>query len=531
MANPKNTKQSSNKSEYAVEMLKINKIFGSQYANSEVDLRVKKGTIHGLVGENGAGKTVLMSMLLGLYKPTSGAIKINGRLVYIDSALKAARLGIGMVQQHYQLVEFYKVWQNISVGSELVNKLGFVKRKQTLKILIDLCKKYRINLKLKAKMSSLSVTGHQKCSILQLLYRDLDILIFDEATSILSTLEIEKFFQMVRTLRDNGKTIIFIAHKIQEVIDISDEITVMRMGKSTANFLTHNVTEEQVKLAMFGNNNPAKIERTSTRSEETILEIKNLTVPNLSDPKRAGLKNFSLKVQAGEVVGIAGISDNGQNELYEAIIGAQKITSGSVIFKGSNVTHQSINEHIKQGISFIPEDRNGAGLILDYPVFLNIALPAIKHKPFSRHGLINFNYLGSHARRIIDNFDVRGGGRGYATMRWMSGGNQQKVLVGREMLKPHSLLILANPSRGLDQNSINFIHEQIMKERSDNKAIILISYDLQEIMKLTDRIVVLSGGEIKQTMQTAATSVGEIGTYISEMQKSTTSVTDAFTGK
>ena len=508
------------KTDNALELIDVNKVFNGFYANKHINWKVKKGTIHGLVGENGAGKTVLMSMLQGIYHPTVGSIKVNDRPVYISSTKKAYKLGIGMVQQHYQLPDIYRVWQNISLGAEPINFLGFIRQRFNLKKIQQLCDQHDIHLDLKAKTSSLSVTGQQKCEILKLLYRDIDILIFDEPTSILSTLDTKKLLKKLQELRDAGKTIIFISHKISEVLEIADEVTTMRLGALVKTYKASAVDEEQIKADMFGQKKVVALAKTNNDTEgRKVLELKNIFVPHSDGRKGFGLYDFSLDVRGGDIVGIAGIGDNGQNELYDAVIGSIKPTKGRVIFLKQNITHTSIFFRHKIGISRVPEDRNHDAIILDYQVLENVALPTIAQRPFSKHTFINRAFIEKYTRNIINKYNVRGAIRGFATMRWMSGGNQQKVVVGREMEREHSLLIMAQPSRGLDQKSIDFIFTQMLKERAANKGIIFISYDLEAIMKLTDRIIVLSAGKTVFEAETANTTFEEVADKIAILNK------------
>lgn len=487
------------KQDYAVEMINITKTFnnGAIVANKNVNLKVKKGEIHALVGENGAGKSTLMSILFGLYQPTSGEIRINGKSVVITGPVKATKLGIGMVHQHFKLVEVNSVWQNIALGNEEVIAgifLDSIKIKQDLTKIME---QYELFVDLDAKIENISVGMQQRVEILKILYRKAEILVFDEPTAVLTPAEIKSFLKIVENLKKSGKTIIFISHKMDEIKQIADSATVIKLGENVGDFVVKDLKGDELAEAMVGRKlADIKNKYTPFDKNDVVLDIINLTVRKITNPKLNGLENFSLKVHAGEIMAIAGVEGNGQRELVEAITGLTKPVAGGIVYKDLNITNESIRQRYKMGMSHIPEDRHKYGLLLDLPISQNIILQNIDEKPYSNYGFINQNQINIVANEVIRDFDIRGARGGKAIARGLSGGNQQKAIVGRELRRPHDLLIVVQPTRGLDIGAIEYIHNQILKEKEKGTAVLLVSYELNEVMALADTIAVLNEGHL-----------------------------------
>ncbi|ATZ18403.1 ribose/galactose ABC transporter ATP-binding protein [Williamsoniiplasma somnilux] len=486
-------------SEYAIEMEKITKSFlgGSIIANKDVDISVKRGEIHALVGENGAGKSTLMSILFGLYQPTSGIIKVNGKEVVITNPIKANKLGIGMVHQHFKLVDVNTVWENIALGSEITTA-GFILNKNKIKTeLTEIMNKYNLHVDLEAKIEKISVGMQQRVEILKILYRKADILVFDEPTAVLTPQQIDGLLNVMLDLKKDGKTIIFISHKIDEIKRVADTATVIRRGKKIVDINVSDVKGNEIAEAMVGRKLvEIKNPHTKPLTNVPLLEVLNLTVKKASNPKINGLETFNLVVRPGEIVAVAGVEGNGQKELVEAITGLSKATSGGVLFKEINVLDGNIAQRYDLGMSHIPEDRHKYGMLLDFTVQDNIVSQEINKIPFSKFGIINKRAISRYAQSVIKDFDVRGSRNGSAIARGLSGGNQQKVVVGREMRKEHDLLVVVQPTRGLDIGAIEYIHSEILKEKAEGKGILLVSYELNEVMALADRIVVLNDGKL-----------------------------------
>ena len=484
--------------QYAVEMEGITKVFlDTIIANNNISIKIKKGKIHALVGENGAGKSTLMSILFGLYQPTKGIIKINGKEVVISGPIKAGELGIGMVHQHFKLVDNFTILQNIILGSEPVHKWQWINYQKAKSKILEISKKYKLDIKFNLKIENASVGMQQRVEILKVLYRGASIIVLDEPTAVLTPQEITSLLSIIKELRRDGKTIIFISHKLEEVKQVADNITVIRLGKVIETFESNSKTKEEIATLMVGRDLIDIRNQGNVVLGPVLLKIVNLFVHKLGNKRSImGLSDFSLEVKSGEIVAIAGIEGNGQTELVSAITGLIKPEKGDIFFDNKNMKHSSIQTLYKSGLSHIPEDRHKYGLVLDYNVIDNMVLQNISEYPFSKHGLIRSKAIQSYAQNIINNYDVRGSKSGFALVRGLSGGNQQKAVVGRELTRKHKILVVAQPTRGLDIGAIEYIHNRILEEKNEGNAVLLISYELSEVMSLADRIVVLHAGKI-----------------------------------
>ncbi|AHI53491.1 ribose/galactose ABC transporter ATP-binding protein [Spiroplasma sabaudiense Ar-1343] len=486
-----------NEVQYAVEMDSITMIFNKTLiANDKIDFRVKKGEIHALVGENGAGKSTLMSILFGLYEPTQGEIKINGKMESISSPVKANQLGIGMVHQHFKLVDIYPVWMNIALGDEITKAKLFLDKNKIKAKITEIMEKYHLEVDLDAKIEDITVGMQQRTEILKILYRSADILVFDEPTAVLTPIEIKGLLDVMRKLQKDGKTIIFITHKMSEIQAVANSATVIRRGKKIETFDMSKTTIEKLAEAMVGRKLVEVKNNYTPCQDKVVLKIENLTMKKLSNHKVIGLENFSLDIHAGEIVAIAGVEGNGQQELVGAISGLEKVSQGTLFLNNEDITKASIKKRYqKYKINHIPEDRHKHGLVLENDIIQNMVLQNIDDPEFSRFGIMKKNAIQSYAQKIIAKFDVRGSQNGFAISRQLSGGNQQKAIVGRELSRDHNLIIIFQPTRGLDVGSIEFIHNEILKEKEKGKAVLLVSYELSEVMALADRIVILNGGK------------------------------------
>jgi general nucleoside transport system ATP-binding protein len=494
---------------YVVEMLNIRKEFAGIVANDNITLRLKKGEVHALLGENGAGKSTLMSVLFGMYKPEKGQIKINGEEVKITSPNKANELGIGMVHQHFKLVENFTVTENIILGNE-PKKLGLVVDKEkAAKKILEISKKYNLNIDPYAKIEDISVGMQQRVEILKMLYREANVLILDEPTAVLTPDEISELMNIIKDLIKEGKSIIIITHKLREIKAIADKCTVIRRGKYIGTVDVKDTTEAKMAEMMVGREVSFKVEKKEAKPGKTVLKIDNLSVMN--NKKVLGLKNFSIEARAGEILGIAGVEGNGQSELVEAITGMRKIHEGNIELLGENIETLSIRNRIDKGISCIPEDRHKRGLVLDYSLEENIVLKSYKNKPFSNKGILNRKAIREYAKEIIKAFDVRSGEGEKTIVRSMSGGNQQKAIIGREIEADPKLLIAVQPTRGLDVGSIEYIHKRLVEERDKGKAVLLVSLELDEVLNVSDRIAVVNAGELIGIVNANETNENEVG--------------------
>lgn len=485
------------KNVYAVEMINITKIFlgGKIIANDNINLNIKNGEIHALIGENGAGKSTLMAILFGLYDPTFGQIKINGQLVQITNPVRANKLGIGMVHQHFKLIEDYTVLQNIILGVEPVLHREWLDLKKAREKIEKIMNQYGLELDLDLKISKATVGQQQTTEILKMLYRDVNILVFDEPSAVLTPEEIKILLKIIKDLRREGKTIIFISHKLDEIKEIASQATVIRHGKVVGTFAVKDKTENEIAQLMVGRDLVSIVNTDHKIGDDVILELNNISVAKKSNPKILGLRNFSLKVNSGEIVSIAGVAGNGQIELVEAITGLTKVSAGIIKYKSEDITYSSIKKRSLKGMAHIPEDRHKYGLILDWNLINNIAIQNIDQIPFSYYGFLNPNYMQKYAQDVIRSYDIRNAQSGFSIARELSGGNQQKAIIGRELSRTYDLLIVTQPTRGLDVGAIEYIHKKLLEEKDKGKAILLISYELTEVMTLSDRIIVLNSGQ------------------------------------
>ena len=502
--------------EYVVEMLNIRKEFPGIVANDNITLQLKEGEIHALLGENGAGKSTLMGMLFGMYKPDRGCIKVRGKEVKISNPNIANDLGIGMVHQHFKLVDNFTVTENIILGCE--PKKGFtVDIKTAAKKIEDLSKQYGLNVDPYAKIEDISVGMQQRVEILKMLYRDANVLIFDEPTAVLTPNEIDELISIMKNMTKEGKSIILITHKLREIKEAANRCTVIRRGKYIGTVDVKDATEADMAKMMVGREVSFKVDKIEAQPKDIVIKIENLCVNN--NKKVLGLKNFSLDIRAGEIVGIAGVEGNGQTELVEALTGMRNVESGSIIFKGKNIIKESIRQRIDDGMAHIPEDRHKRGLVLDYTMEDNMVLKAYRNKPFSKNGLLNRAKISEYAKKIIETFDVRSGEGGKSIARSLSGGNQQKGVIGREIESNPDLLIAVQPTRGLDVGSIEYIHKRLVEQRDLGKAVLLVSLELDEVLNVSDRIAVVNNGELVGIVNANETNENEVGLMMTGIKK------------
>ncbi|MBM7698272.1 ABC transporter ATP-binding protein [Kurthia huakuii] len=505
--------------EYVIEMLNIRKQFGDFVANDNITLQLAKGEIHALLGENGAGKSTLMNVLFGLYQPEAGTIKVRGEEVKISDPNKANDLGIGMVHQHFMLVENFTVTENIILGNE-PTKLGTINIKEAAKKVQKLSEQYGLNVDAYAKIEDISVGMQQRVEILKTLYRGADILIFDEPTASLTPQEITELIQIMKRLISEGKSIILITHKLKEIMEVSDRVTIIRKGQGIGTVTTAETNPDQLAEMMVGRQVVFKTEKTAAHPKEAILEITGLNVKDNRGVDR--VKDLSLTVRAGEIVGIAGIDGNGQSELIEAITGLRKVSSGKIILKGQELTGLKPRKITESGVGHIPQDRHKHGLVLDFPIGHNIALQTYYQAPISKGGIIDYKKIDKLAEKIIKEYDVRTPSA-MTEARALSGGNQQKAIIGREIDRDPDLLIAALPTRGLDVGAIEFIHRRLIEQRDKGKAVLLISFELDEVMNVSDTIAVIHDGHIIDTVSPKSTTEQQLGLLMAghEVKKTT----------
>jgi general nucleoside transport system ATP-binding protein len=491
--------------ELVLEMRGITKRFPGIVANDDVSLDVRKGEVHALLGENGAGKSTLMNILYGLYKPDEGEIRLQGKPVVFTSAKDAIRAGIGMVHQHFMLIPVMTVAENIVLGIEPVRDGILLDERAAEERVRELSKQYGLAVDPTALIADITVGQQQRVEILKALYRGAEILILDEPTAVLTPQEATELFAIVRSLRADGKSIIFISHKLNEVLEIADRITVLRRGKKIETVPREGATEESLARAMVGREVLLRVDKPKAQPGEPLLEVENLNV--LDDRGIEKVRGVSFAVRAGEIVGIAGVDGNGQSELIDAITGLRKRESGTIRVAGKSLEHASARDVLDAGLGHIPEDRQRRGLVLEFTIAENIALHDYANPPDAKWGWLFPGKLVERARSLIREFDVRGGGP-LTRAGTLSGGNQQKVVAAREIARDPKVLIAAQPTRGLDVGAIEFLHRRLVEEREEGRAILLVSLELDEILSLSDRILVLYEGEI----------VGEHGADVSDSE-------------
>ena len=503
---------------YAIEMVNITKKFPGIIANDNVTLQLKAGEIHALLGENGAGKSTLMSVLFGLYQAEEGVIKKNGEVVKINDPNDANALGIGMVHQHFKLVECFSVLDNIILGVE-DTKNGILQRDKAREKVMALSEKYGLSVNPDALIEDISVGMQQRTEILKMLYRDNEILIFDEPTAVLTPQEIEELLQIMKNLAAEGKSILFITHKLNEIMAVADRCSVLRKGKYIGTVNIADCTKDDLSRMMVGRDVEFAVQKKEAVPADVVLDVKNLSVASKVSKKNA-VNNVSFQVRAGEIVCIAGIDGNGQSELVFGISGLEAVSGGNVCLLGQDITHAPIRKRSLMGMSHIPEDRHKHGLVLDYTLEDNIVLQRYFQSEFTnKFGFLRRKNIRAYAERLIEQYDVRSGQGPITISRAMSGGNQQKAIIAREIDKDPHLLIAVQPTRGLDVGAIEYIHKQIVAQRDAGKAVLLVSLELDEVMTVSDRILVMYEGEIVGELDPKKTTVEELGLYMAGAKK------------
>ncbi|EMB29817.1 hypothetical protein HMPREF9727_01184 [Treponema denticola MYR-T] len=499
-------------SDYVIEMRNIRKEFPGIVANDDISLCVKQGEIHAILGENGAGKSTLMSILFGLYHADRGEIYVKGNKVKINSPNDANDLGIGMVHQHFKLIHNFTVTENIILGKEG----GFIlNEKEAEKRIKELSDKYGLFIEPDALISNITVGMQQRVEILKMLYRNADILIFDEPTAVLTPQEINELMQIMRNLAAEGKAIILITHKLQEILDVADKCTIIRRGKLIDVVDVASTTKNELASKMVGRPVDFKVPKGPSNPGKPILEIKNLNV--LKEKKLPAVRDFSLEVRAGEIVGIAGVDGNGQSELVYALSGLMPVESGSILLDGKDITNFSVRKRAESGLGHVPEDRQKHGLILQYSIAENMVIKSYYKQNFQKHGFLNKEKIKSFAQKISEIFDVRSGSGIESKAGNLSGGNQQKAILGREITLDPPLLIAVNPTRGLDVGAIESIHKELVKHRDNGRAVLLISFELDEIFNLSDRIAVMHRGSLSGIVRPEETTAEEVGLMMAGM--------------
>ena len=499
---------------YAVEMLHITKRFPGIIANDDITLQLKNGEIHALLGENGAGKSTLMSVLFGLYQPEEGEIHMNGKKVEIRNPNDANDLGIGMVHQHFKLVECFTVLDNIIMGVEPTDKFGFLRKQEAREKVMALSEKYGLQVDPDAVIEDITVGMQQRTEILKMLYRENDVLIFDEPTAVLTPQEIDELMQIMKNLAAEGKSILFISHKLAEIMAVADRCSVLRKGKYIGTVNTKDVTAQELSRMMVGRDVKFAVDKDESTPGNVILDVQNMSVASKRSSEDA-VKNVSFQVRAGEIVCIAGIDGNGQTELVYGITGLEPVKSGKLTLHGKDITKIPIRKRNLSGMSHIPEDRHKHGLVLDYTLEDNIVLQRYFEPEFTnKAGFLKRKNIRAYAERLIEKFDVRSGQGPITTARAMSGGNQQKAIIAREIDKNPELLVAVQPTRGLDVGAIEYIHSQLVAQRDAGKAVLLVSLELDEVMNVPDRILVMYEGEIVGEFDPKKVTVEELGLYM-----------------
>ncbi|MCQ2249125.1 MAG: ABC transporter ATP-binding protein [Treponema sp.] len=514
--------------EYIIEMLNITKRFPGIIANDNITLQLRKGEIHALLGENGAGKSTLMSVLFGLYQPEEGEIRKNGKKVLISNPNDATALGIGMVHQHFKLVENFTVLDNIILGSE-TTRGPFLDRKSTCKKVMELSERYGLFVTPESRIEDLTVGMQQRVEILKMLYRDNEILIFDEPTAVLTPQEIEELMQIMRNLAAEGKSILFITHKLNEIMAVANRCSVLRKGKYIGTVDISDTSKEELSKMMVGRDVQFVVDKKPANPGKTVLEINHMNVKSRMHDS-LGVKDVSMKVRAGEIVCIAGIDGNGQSEFISGLTGLVPLVHRdkptSILIDGIDVTRKLIREKSIAGMSHIPEDRHKHGLVLDYTLEQNLVLQRYWEDKFQKKFFIKSGEVSKYGDELIEKYDVRSGQGGKTVSRAMSGGNQQKAIAARELNKDHKLLIAVQPTRGLDVGAIEYLHKAIIADRDQGKAVLLVSYELDEVMSLSDRILVMHQGEIVGELDPKNTTPEELGLYMAGAKRQEIKVED-----
>ena len=496
--------------DYVIEMLGITKAFPGILANDHINLQLKKGEIHALLGENGAGKSTLMSVLFGMYKPDEGIIKINEKKVDINNPNDANDLGIGMVHQHFKLVENFTVLQNVILGIE-PKKRGVLDLKSARKKMMKISEEFGLKVDPDAVIEKVTVGMQQRVEILKMLYRNNDILIFDEPTAMLTPQEIHELMEIMKDLRAQGKSILFITHKLNEIKAVADRCTILRKGKYVDTVDVKTTSKEELSRLMVGHQVDLNIKLNENNYEKNVLSVKDLCVKGKN---KMLVDHVSFDVKQGEIVSIFGIDGNGQSELVYALTGMGKMDSGSVVVDGQDVTHMKIRERNEKGIGYIPEDRHKDGLVLDFELGPNIALKRYFKKGYCNHGFLNKKAINDFSDKMIEQYDIRCGQGSHTMTRSMSGGNQQKAIVAREIAQGEKLLIAVQPTRGMDVGAIEYIYKQLSSQRDAGKAILLVTLELDEALTMSDRILVIYEGRIVAEVKPDEVTVEELGMYM-----------------
>ncbi len=504
--------------DYIIEMLNIRKEFPGIVANDDITLQLRRGEIHALLGENGAGKSTLMSVLFGLYQPEQGIIRKNGQEVKIHNPNDATALNIGMVHQHFKLVDVFTVLDNIILGAE-DTKHGFLQRKTAREKVQALSEKYQLHVDLDAKVEDITVGMQQRTEILKMLYRDNEILIFDEPTAVLTPQEIDELMEIMRGFAREGKSILFITHKLNEIMAVADRCTVLRKGKCIGTVNICDTNQQELSNMMVGRPVQLQVQKGPATPGDVILDVEHLTVPSKVSKKNA-VHDVSFQVRAGEIVCIAGIDGNGQTELVYGLTGLEKASGGTIKLCDRDISHANIHKRSEAGISHIPEDRHKHGLVLDDTLENNLVLQSFQESRFQSMGFIKRDAVRQYAEKIIQQYDVRSGQGPVTLTRSMSGGNQQKAIIGRELDRGNPLLIAVQPTRGLDVGAIEYIHSQLVAQRDAGKAVLLVSLELDEVMNVSDRILVMYEGEIVGELDPETTTAQELGLYMAGAKRS-----------
>ena len=498
---------------YTIEMINITKRFPGIVANDRVTLQLRKGEIHALLGENGAGKSTLMSVLFGLYQAEEGEIRKDGKVVKINNPNDANALGIGMVHQHFKLVECFSVLDNIILGVEDTQH-GILRRDKAREKVMSLSERYGLKVNPDALIEDISVGMQQRTEILKMLYRDNEILIFDEPTAVLTPQEIQELLQIMRNLAAEGKSILFITHKLNEIMAVADRCSVLRKGKYMGTVDVAGCSKEELSRMMVGRDVEFAVQKKPAVPGQVVLDVQNISVASKLSKKNA-VSDVSFQVRAGEVVCIAGIDGNGQTELVYGISGLEPLAGGKLTMCGADITKAPIRRRSIMGMSHIPEDRHKHGLVLDYTLEDNMILQRYFEPEFTNKlGLLRRKNIRTYAERLIGQYDVRSGQGAITSARSMSGGNQQKAIIAREIDKDPQLLIAVQPTRGLDVGAIEHIHRQIVAQRDAGKAVLLVSLELDEVMTVSDRILVMYEGEIVGELDPKQTTIEELGLYM-----------------
>lgn len=512
--------------DYVIEMLNITKEFPGIKANDDITLQLQRGEIHALLGENGAGKSTLMSVLFGLYQPESGIIKKDGKEVKIKNPNDANDLGIGMVHQHFKLVENFTVLENIILGVE-DTKYGFLSMDKARKKVKELSERYNLKVDTEAVISDITVGMQQRVEILKMLYKENKILIFDEPTAVLTPNEIEELMKIMKGLVAEGKSILFITHKLNEIKQVADRCTVLRKGKYMGTVDVAKTSKEKLSALMVGRNIDLKIKKNKYDPKDVVLSIEHLTVKSHRSAKNS-VNNVSFDVRQGEILCIAGIEGNGQSELVYALTGITPIISGKISLLGTDITNMNIRKRNEVGMSHIPEDRHKYGLVLDYTLAENLILKRYYTKDFQNKGFLRRDKIIDYSNSLIEKYDIRSGQGSITPARSMSGGNQQKAIIAREIDINPGLLVAVQPTRGLDVGAIEFIHKQLVKQREEGKAVLLISLELDEVMNLSDRILVIYEGEIVGEFYPDKITTEELGLFMAGSKKQTKEIGEKY---